>query len=111
MTTELDSTGLECDHVSCFIGRCNLRAAKNDGKKGAEANTRGELELVTASQENTPVTQDISGGATWQCCGNSPSGAGRKIHLFAGFFSSPRVPHRVLITPHFWVVLGKQHFI
>lgn len=35
-TVQLDRTGLEYDHISCFIGR----AAKNDGKrKEAEINT------------------------------------------------------------------------
>lgn len=53
VTTELDSTGLECDHVSCFIGSCNLRAAKNDGKKGAEANTCGELQSWSQPHRKT----------------------------------------------------------
>ena len=109
-TIQLDRTGLEYDHICCFIGR----AAKNDGKrKGAETNTVWwDSELVTASRENIPVTWDIPGCATCQCCGNSPSRGGSKMPWSAGFFpSSPSIPHSVIIPPPFWAVLGKQGFI
>lgn len=100
-TIQLDRTGLEYDHICCFIGR----AAKYDGKrKGAETNTVWwDSELVTASRKNIPVTWDIPGCATCQCCGNSPSRGGSKMPWSAGFFpSSPSIPHSVIITPPFW---------
>lgn len=33
VATELNSTGLEWDHINCFIGGCNPRTTKSNGKK------------------------------------------------------------------------------
>lgn len=65
MDPELDSIVLERGHISCFIGRCNLEAAKNDGKKKkAEANTMYEL----PSWSQLHKKMQLSHRHLWRCC-------------------------------------------
>lgn len=107
-TVQLDRTGLEYDHISCFIGR----AAKNDGKKERDRNKHSVVSFWAGHSfmgKHTSYTGPPLGMCTWQCCGNSPSRGGRKMPWSVSFFpSSPGCAQSVIITLPFWAVLESR---